>query len=326
MDLRLLTSFLAVARERSFSRAARKIHLAQPTVSQQIQELERELGTPLFLRRARQVTLTEAGRILEPRAARVLSAAEDARHAVQDLEGLTGGSLLIGAGTTPGVYVLPRVIADFQARYPGVELTLRIANSRVIEEEIRAERLDIGVVGGHVLGPGERCVAAGLLDELVLIVSPKHPWARRRLINGRALVAERLLIREPGSATRQVTERALQHAGIAVTRTMELDHTEAIKQFVMAGLGVAFVSTYAVAGEVRARQLAALRVSGLRIRRHFHVIHGEHRELSASARAFLPLLEPSTIRGRGAGESSPDRDRLGRGRVSRRRPVNAGGG
>src|SRR5438552_12391586 len=114
MDLRLLTSFLAVARERSFSRAARKIHLAQPTVSQQIQELERELGTRLFLRRAKQVTLTEAGRILEPRAARVLAAAEDARHAVQDLEGLTRGSLLIGAGTTPGIYVLPRVIAAFQ--------------------------------------------------------------------------------------------------------------------------------------------------------------------------------------------------------------------
>src|SRR5437762_2149536 len=216
MDLRLLTSFLAVARERSFSRAARKINLAQPTVSQQIQDLERELGTRLFLRRAKQVTLTEAGRILEPRAARVLAAAEDARHAVQELHGLTRGSLLIGAGTTPGVYVLPRVIADFQGRYPGVELTLRIANSRMIEEEIRAERLDIGVVGGHVLGPGERCVAC--------------------------------------------------------------------------------VSPYAVAGEVRARQLAALRVSGLRIRRHFHVIHGEQRELSASARAFLPLLERSAAR------------------------------
>src|SRR5437667_2681238 len=296
MDLRLLTSFVAVARERSFSRAARKIHLAQPTVSQQIQELERELGTRLFLRRAKQVTLTEAGRILEPRAARVLAAAEDARHAVQDLEGLTRGSLLIGAGTTPGVYVLPRVIAAFQARYPGVELTLRIANSRVIEEEIRAERLDIGVVGGHVLGPGERCVAAGLLDELVLIVSRNHPWARRRLVGRRALVTERLLIRESGSATRQVMERALQHAGITVTRTMELDHTEAIKQSVMAGLGVAFVSTYAVAGEVRARQLAALRVRGLRIRRHFHVIHGERRELSASARAFLTLFERSAVR------------------------------
>jgi DNA-binding transcriptional LysR family regulator len=296
MTFRQLTSFLAVARERSFSRAARKIHLSQPTLSEHIHELERELGAPLFLRRARQVALTEAGRIFEPRASRVVGAADDARRAVLDLDGLTRGSLLIGAGTTPGVYVLPRVIAAFQSRYPGVELTLRIANSRVIEEEIRAERLDIGVVGGHVLGPGERCVAAGLLDELVLIVARNHPWARRRFVGRRDLVAERLLIRESGSATRQVMERALQHAGITVTRTMELDHTEAIKQSVMAGLGVAFVSTYAVAGEIRARQLAALRISGLRIRRHFHVIHGERRELSTSARAFLPLLERSATR------------------------------
>lgn len=293
MTFRQLTSFLAVARERSFSRAARKIHLSQPTLSEHIQELERELGTRLFLRGVRQVALTEAGRIFEPRAARVIAAADDARHSVLELDGLARGSLLIGAGTTPGVYVLPHVIAAFQARYPGVELTLRIANSRVIEEEIRAERLDIGIVGGHVLGPGERCVAAGLLDELVLIVARNHPWARRGVVGRRELVAERLLIRETGSATRQVMERALQHAGITVSRTMELDHTEAIKQSVVAGLGVAFVSTCAVAGEVRSRQLAVVRVRGLRIRRHFHVIHGERRELSASARAFLPLLERS---------------------------------
>lgn len=296
MTFRQLSCFLAVAREGSFSRAARKIHLSQPTLSEHVHELERELGTRLFVRRARQVTLTEAGRIFEPRATHVIAAAEEARHAVLGLDGLVRGSLLVGAGTTPGVYVLPRVIAAFQARYPGVDLSLRIANSRVIEEEVRAHRLDVGVVGGHVLGPGERCVAAGLLDELTLIVARKHPWARRGRIAPRELAAERLLIREPGSATRQVMERALQHAGITVTRTMELDHTEAIKQSVMAGLGVAFVSTCAVADELRARQLTTVGVRGLRIRRHFHVIHGEGRALSASARAFLPMLERSPAR------------------------------
>jgi DNA-binding transcriptional LysR family regulator len=226
----------------------------------------------------------------------VLAAADDARHAVLGLDGLLRGSLLVGAGTTPGIYVLPKVIAAFQARYPAVELSLRIANSRVIEEEIRADRLDVGVVGGHVLGPGERCVDAGLVDGLVLIVAPKHPWARRGRVAAGELATERLLIREAGSATRHVMERALQSAGIAVSRTMELDHTEAIKQSVMAGLGVAFVSTYAVADEVRARQLTTVTVRGLRIRRHFHVIHGEGRELSPSARAFLPLLERAAVR------------------------------
>jgi DNA-binding transcriptional LysR family regulator len=204
--------------------------------------------------------------------------------------GLERGSLLVGASTTPGIYVLPRVVGDFWRRYPGIELRLRIANSRVIEERVRAGELDLGVVGGHVLGAGERCLAAGLLDELVLVVPPGHRWADRRQITPARLQEERFLLREDGSATRQVTERALQQAGIRLGTTMELDHPEAIKQAVMAGLGVAVVSRHAIRGEVATRRLVALRLRGLRIRRHFHVIHHEARELGPGAQAFLRLL------------------------------------
>jgi DNA-binding transcriptional LysR family regulator len=291
MTFRQLEAFLAVVRERSFRRAAQRIHLSQPTLSGHVQELERELGKRLFVRRGREVTLTEAGRVFEPHAVRVRGALDDARQAIGELDGLGGGSLLVGASTTPGIYVLPHVVAEFQRRFPRIALTLRIANSGVIEQWVRADELDLGVVGGHVLGPGERCVAAGLVDELVLITAVHHPWARRRSVRPRDLPNERMLVREPGSATRQVMERALQQAGIATGATLELNHTEAIKQCVMAGLGVAFVSGYAVRHEVRARQLAAVRVRGLRIRRHFHVIHAEHRTLGASGRAFLSVLE-----------------------------------
>jgi DNA-binding transcriptional LysR family regulator len=182
-------------------------------------------------------------------------------------------------------------VAAFQRRYPGIALTLHIANSQVIEERVRAYELDLGVVGGHVLGPGERCVAAGLVDEVVLIAGAAHPWARRGGVSRRDVASEPLLVREAGSATRQVMERALQQAGITPARTLELNHTEAIKECVMAGLGVAFVSGYAVRGEVQARQLAIIRVRGLRIRRHFHVIHAEGRTLAASGRAFLAVLD-----------------------------------
>jgi DNA-binding transcriptional LysR family regulator len=296
MTFRQLESFLAVAREGSFSRAALRIHLSQPTLSEHIHELERELGVALFDRRGRRVTLTDAGRVFAPHAAHIVAAAGDARQAVTELDGLAQGTLLVGASTTPGIYVLPRVVAAFEQRYPGVTLSLSIANSRVIEERVRAEELDVGVVGGHVLGPGERCLTAGLVDELVLITSPRHPWARRAPISRRELATERLLIREPGSATRHVMERALQQAGVAPTRTIELNHTEAIKQSVMAGLGVAFVSRHAVRVEVLARQLAVVPVRGLRIRRHFHVIQGERRTLGARARAFLALLEEEARR------------------------------
>src|SRR5467141_3215060 len=251
--------FLAVAKAGSFRAAAEAMHLSQPALSQHVAEVERELGTRLFDRLGRKVALTEAGRVLEEHAHRLFASLASAREAVADLSGLRRGSLVLGASTTPGIYVLPGVIAAFQKTYPGVALSLRIANSALIEEQIR----------GHPLRLGEDCVAAGLLDELVLIVPPSHPWARRREIQPSQLEGERLLVREEGSATRQVTERALQRAGGHIKASMELGHTEAIKQAVMAGLGVAFVSRHSIRGELAAGQLHALRLRGLRIRRHF---------------------------------------------------------
>jgi DNA-binding transcriptional LysR family regulator len=138
MTLRQCEVFLAVAREQSFSLAAKKMHLSQPTLSEHMAELEEELGAELFVRRGRTVTLTEAGRVFHPYATQTVNAAEGGRQAVLDLGGLGRGALLVGASTTPGIYVLPSVIARFRARYPGIDLKLSIANSRTIEERVRA--------------------------------------------------------------------------------------------------------------------------------------------------------------------------------------------
>ena len=299
MTLRQLEVFLAVAREKSFSLAAKKIHSSQPTLSEHISELESELGKQLFFRRGRRrvVTVTEAGRVFEQFAERAVSAVGDARQALADLDGLAHGSLLIGASTTPGLYVLPRIVASFRAKYPGVDVKLQIANSQAIEGRVRERELDLGIVGGHALRPGEECLTAGMRDELVLIVSPEHVWAKRRDIPPDSLADQPLLMREEGSATRDVTERALQRAHVKFRVAMELDHTEAIKQGVMAGLGVAFVSLYAVRGEMTAGRLHGLRLRGVPIQRHFHVIHHEARRVTASARAFMELFE-QTARGR----------------------------
>ena len=290
MTLRQLQVMLAVARERSFSRAAKSIHSSQPTLSEHVAELELELGKKLFFRRGREVTLTEAGRVFEQYAATAVLAVEGARQALDDLDGMNHGSLMIGASTTPGIYVMPGIIADFRGRYPNVELKLQIANSRVIEERVKARGLDLGVVGGHALGPGEECLSAGLLDELILVVPPRHAWGKRKDIAPDALAREPMLMREEGSATRSVTERALQRSGVRFQPAMELDHTEAIKQAVMAGLGVAFISIYAVRDEIATRRLHALRLRGVRVQRHFHVIHHEARRITASARAFMEVL------------------------------------
>src|SRR5713226_1541924 len=290
MTLRQLEVFLAIARAHSYRQAAEALHTSQPGLSQHVRELEGELGVRLFDRLSRGVVLTEAGRLLEERAQRVFATLTDVREVLGELQGLQRGSLLVGASTTPGIYVLPAVIGEFRRRYPGIDLRLRIGNSRVIEEAIRAHEVDLGVVGGHGLAPGEECLAAGLADELVLIVSPRHRWAKRREVGPADLPDEPLLVREEGSATRRVTERALEQAGVRWRASMELDHTEAIKQAVMAGLGVAFVSVHAVRGEVSSRRLAAVRLRGIRIQRHFHVIHSEARTLSGGARALVALL------------------------------------
>jgi len=289
--MRQLEAFLAVARAGSFRRAAERVHLSQPALSQHVGELERGLGARLFERRGRVVTLTEAGRILEDHALRVLATLAGAQEAITDLTGGGRGSLVIGASTTPGLYLMPALMGAFEREQPGISVDLRIANSRVIEEQVRANELDLGVVGGHGLAPGEECLAAGMLDELVLIVAPGHAWARRARLEPSILARERLLIREDGSATRQVTERALQQGEVKIGRTLVLGHTEAIKQAVIAGLGVAFVSIHAVRGELETGRLARVRVRGLDIHRHFHVIRNEAKMLTARAKAFIAAIQ-----------------------------------
>jgi DNA-binding transcriptional LysR family regulator len=304
MTFRQFEIFLAVARARSFTRAAGALHLSQSTLSVHVRELERELGARLFDRLGRTVVLTEAGRLLEEHARRIAASLASARQTIQELQGLQSGSLVIGASTTPGIYVLPGIVATFRERHPAVDVSLRIANSRVIEERIRADDVDLGVVGGHVLGPTQSCVAAGLIDELVLVVPPGHASAGRREISPRELASSRLLMREEGSATRQVTERTLRQAGVKFTTGMELDHVEAVKQAVIAGLGVAFVSIHAIRGELATHRLYAVRLKGLRIRRHFHIIRNAARAPSVSAAAFLELLAGSSRPARGNAAST----------------------
>jgi DNA-binding transcriptional LysR family regulator len=289
MTIRQLEVFLAVARAQSFSRAAERIHLSQPTLSQHMRQLEQELGAPLFVRHSRSVTLTEAGRVFEDYGRRLVTTLDAGKRAIAELDGLARGSLVVGAGTTPGTYVLPEQIARFQKRYPGVTVELRVGSSKAVEQRLRNGEVDVAIVGGHMLGPSERCVSAGIVDELELIVPSGSPRKTGGMSRGQ-LARERLLIREDGSATRQVTERALRAAGVAVGATMELDHTETIKRAVIAGLGVAFVSRYAIANELRAKRLRVMPVKGLRIRRHFHVIYDERRPLGASARAFVGFV------------------------------------
>jgi DNA-binding transcriptional LysR family regulator len=309
MTLRQFEVFLAVARARSFRRGAETLHLSQPALSQHVRELEGALGARLFDRLGRTVHMTEAGRILEEHATRLFATLADARHAIADLQGLERGTLSIGASTTPGIYVLPGVLGAFRERHPAIEVTLQLGNSEQVQALVRAGELDLGVVGDDGASPTEASLAARIEDELVLVVGPTHAWARRRDIRPAELASQPLLLREPGSATRQVTERALARAGVPYRPGMMLPHTEAIKQSVLAGLGVAFVSVYAIQGEQATGSLRALRVRGLRIVRHFHLIHHARRRPSAAARAFMERFAAAAAAGPAPRAGPPARSR-----------------
>jgi DNA-binding transcriptional LysR family regulator len=323
MTLRQFEVFLAIARAGSFRRAAEALHLSQPAISQHVRELETALGARLLDRLARRVALTDAGRVLAEHATRLLTTLTDARQAIQDLQGLERGALTIGASTTPGIYVLPRLLGAFRQRYPGIELTLRLGNSEGIERLVRASELDLGLVGGHQACPGASCLNAGIPDELRLVAPPGHRWASGREVAPARLGEEPLLMREPGSATRELTERMLRAAGVRYREGLVLEHPEAIKQAVLAGLGVAFLSIHAIPGEVASGRLQALRLRGLRLVRHFHLLHHEARTLSASARAFRALLETARINGRetrARGRPRPGRPPVRGGRSGNRPP------
>ncbi|PYM04532.1 MAG: LysR family transcriptional regulator [Candidatus Rokuibacteriota bacterium] len=270
VTLRQLEIFLAVARAGSFRRAAERLALSQPALSQQVKELERRLDSPLFDRLGRSIGLTQAGRLLEEHARRIFAMLQGVQDAMRELRGLDRGSLLLGGSTTPGIYLLPWLLGRFKARHGGIEVSLRIGNTREIEERVRATEVDLGIIGGHLAAFKETCVEASLVDRIVLIVPPRHRWAGRRTIAPAGLSEECLLVREEGSATRRVTEAALQG--------------------VLAGLGVAFVSEYAVRSELAGGRLRSLAVRGVPIQRHFHVIRHEARSLTPAARAFLEFL------------------------------------
>lgn len=291
MNLNHLALFYAVAREGSVSGGARAVHVSQSAVSKQLGEFERALGVPLFDRLPRGVRLTEAGHLLQGYASRLFALEAEAEQALAELQRLARGRLRLGASRTIGGYLLPEVLAAFRAAHGGVEVALHVDNSQVIEQRLLAGELDIGFAEGvaGVEGLDYRVFAD---DELVLIAAPDHPMRAHAPIAPARLRDLPLLMHEPGSGTRAVTERALAARDLHLRPVMTLASTEAIKRTVAAGSAVAFLSAYAIRSEVRAGFLQVLPVAGLTISRPLYQVTLASAWRSPAAQQFLNLLTP----------------------------------
>jgi len=290
MNLNHLAIFHAVAEEGSMSRGAERLFISQPAVSKQIKELEAALGVTLLDRLPRGVRLTAAGEVLAGHARRLFAVEADAERAVAELKGLVQGRLTIGASLTIGDYLLPKILGEYRKKYPGIALHLEIANTHVIQQKLLEDALDVGLTEGFV-EDGELAAEVFSEDTLVAVVPPGHFLLGKESVTAAEFCREPFLMREPGSGTRAVIERALALQGIVVTPAMSLGSTEAIKRGVASGLGVAIVSGLALATEIEIGLLRPLALSDLSITRPLHLVRGRGKSAGAAVQAFLDLLK-----------------------------------
>jgi DNA-binding transcriptional LysR family regulator len=283
--------FRAVARHLSFSRAAEELLLTQPAVTQQVKALEEEIGVPLFDRAGGRIALTTAGTALLPFAERMKDMCEDALAAVAATSGELGGELALGASQTIGQYLLPNFIAAFLRENPKVRVTAVSGNTDQVLAALVERRIQMALIEG----PEQRRdlhIEPFMEDHIVLVVPAAHEWAGRE-IAADDLKTEPLLVREYGSGSRRVVEQALAEKGVKVKDLnvrMELDSTEGLLNAVDAGLGVTFVSAWAVRKQMSLGTLKLARVRGLQLTRRFSMAYAAGPEPVGAVGAFRSFL------------------------------------
>jgi DNA-binding transcriptional LysR family regulator len=286
-----LKVFRIVAQHLNFSRAAEELSLSQPAVTQQIKALEDEYGIPLFDRSGGRIALTPAGKALLPYANKLKMISDEAYEIVTSTGGNHAGKLALGASQTIGQYLLPQLVAAFLRENPRIAITAMSGNTDEVLAALSAGKIQLAMVEG----PGLRKdvhLEPFMEDQMVLVVPASHEWADRE-VDVNELTKEHLLMREFGSGSRRVVESSLAKAGLKkkdLRTTMELDSTEALLSAVEAGLGVTFVSRWAVRNQLTLGTLRLARVKKLQLSRMFSLAYPVGPEPSGNAGAFRRFI------------------------------------
>lgn len=293
MEDHKLKVFCTVAETKSFSKASEIIHLTQPAVSLLVQALEEIYETKLFDRASNTVTLTPAGEMLYKYAKEILNLYAAAEKNIGEITGFVKGSISVGASSTIGNYLLPGVIAAFRKTHPKIKVHLLIGNTKRVVELLNAGNIDIGLVEGDVAR--QKVVVDKLVaDELALIVPPLHPLAKKRNVSIFEITKEPFIFREEGSGTRQVIEKYLGKYSITPQNmmiSMVLGSTEAIKESVENGIGIAIVSRWAVRKEIKYGTLKPLSFKEEKMLRDFSLIFQKKAISSHAVDEFLSYLK-----------------------------------
>jgi DNA-binding transcriptional LysR family regulator len=280
--------FAAVARNLSFTRAARELHLTQPAVSQQVKLLEEEVGLPLFEQIGRKVHLAPAGAELLRYTDQAMELLRQASESLAAMRGLKRGVLKLGAVST-AKYFAPSLLSAFTPAYPEVTIKFEVGNREAIIQQLAANEIDL-VIMGRPPRELETVAEPFAKHPLVIVASPTHPLATKRRIRLAQLASEGFLIREEGSGTRASMERVFGERGVPFRVSMEVSSNETIKQAVMANMGLSFISSHTVGLELAAGKLVILDVVGLPIIRDWYVIHLRDKVLAPIPAAFRTFL------------------------------------
>ncbi len=292
MDTKLKI-FCTVAETKSFTKTARIVHLSQPAVSLQIQSLEEFFETKLFDKTGKQVSLTPAGKILYEHAVHIMGHYNEVVKEINKLTGMMKGAVAIGASTTLGNYILPRIITDFKRLHPKIKIKLRIGNTERIEDLMHSGFLDFGIVEGKTSRTNTKTEKV-ISDQLVLIVHPKHTLAKKRSVSVLDLMREPFILREQGSGTRQHIEKFLDHNGIKIRDlhvALIMGSTESIKAAVEAGTGIAILSRWAVKKEVEDGRLKTVNLREGGINRELTLIYSKKPRLSHADRELILFIK-----------------------------------
>jgi DNA-binding transcriptional LysR family regulator len=290
MDLHQLRLFVALAETGSFSKAAAVCHISQPALWIHMKNLEEEFHFPLMDRLPRGIVLTDAGKLVLDYSRKIFALVTEMETLVGEIAGLKRGKLLIGASTTPGIYILPDALGRFKFKYPQIELDLRIGNTQQVEEWVANRELILGIIGEKPERKELRSEVY-LKEILVAIVAPDHRLANSKSVSIRTLSLEAFIAREQGSNTRKTYEHAFATHGLKFHIAMELGSTEAIKRAVAAKLGISIVSPFTIQWELQHRQLIALRIRESGFERQFHLIFHRNRKVPSLVQAFVEILK-----------------------------------
>jgi DNA-binding transcriptional LysR family regulator len=286
-----LRVFHELSQLKNFSRVADKLYITQSAVSRQIKNLEDKLVVKLFLREKEGVSLTEEGRILLRFAEKILALYEKAAEEIDHFRHTSLNKIIIGASTTLGEYVLPRIIGTFCKGHPDVDIYLRVANAREILRQLSANAFNLALVEGQFDDPSF-VVEKVFDDELVLIVSTQHLWASKEQISFSELRSEPIIIREQGSGTRRVMEDTLVKFGVDISDLrikIELDSTEAVKSAVEENLGVSFVLKSTLIK--MPKNIKIVPIANMEFRFDFNLIYGSKKGLTSSTLGFISCLK-----------------------------------